>query len=73
MRHSLKLNYRFAEHVYNGDKRFEIRNNDRAFQKGDEVKFTVIDDDNGDKDWIYDGNSRPKNCPLVEIKVESEE
>lgn len=45
MRHNLKLNYRFAEPVYNGDKRFEIRNNDRAFQKGDEVKFTVIDDD----------------------------
>ena len=45
MRHFLKLNYRFAEPVYNGDKRFEIRNNDRAFQKGDEVKFTVVNDD----------------------------
>ena len=45
MRHSLKLNYRFAEPVYNGDKRFEIRNNDRAFQKGDEVQFTVINDE----------------------------
>jgi ASC-1-like (ASCH) protein len=45
MRHFLKLNYRFADPVYNGDKRFEIRSNDRAFQKGDEVKFTVVNDD----------------------------
>lgn len=45
MRHFLKLNYRFADPVYNGDKRFEIRNNDRAFQNGDEVKFTVVEDD----------------------------
>jgi hypothetical protein len=45
MRHFLKLNYRFADPVYSGDKRFEIRNNDRAFQKGDEVKFTVVNDD----------------------------
>ena len=52
MRHFLKLNYRFADTVYNGDKRFEIRNNDRAFQKGDEVKFTVVDDDGSEyKRW----------------------
>lgn len=23
--------------------------------------------DDGDEDWIYDGNSRPKKCPLMEI------
>lgn len=52
MRHFLKLNYRFADPVYNGDKRFEIRNNDRAFQKGDEVKFTVINDEGAEyKRW----------------------
>lgn len=54
MRHFLKLNYRFADPVYNGDKRFEIRNNDRAFQKGDEVKFTVVDDDGAEYKPIFD-------------------
>ena len=45
MKHHLKLNKRFADAVYSGDIRFEIRNNDRAFQKGDEVEFSVVDDD----------------------------
>ena len=24
-------------------------------------------DDDGPKDWLYDGNGRPANCPLAEI------
>ena len=24
-------------------------------------------DDDSPKDWLYDGNGRPKNCPLVEV------
>ena len=23
-------------------------------------------------DWIYDGDSRPRNCPLMEIPTDSE-
>lgn len=30
-----------------------------------------LDDDNGDEEWIYDGDSRPKKCPLMEVKDES--
>lgn len=40
--HTLKLNEEFADAVYSGDKNFEIRYNDRGFQKGDEVKFEVM-------------------------------
>lgn len=41
--HTLKLNEEFADAVYSGDKNFEVRYNDRGFQKGDEVKFEVTD------------------------------
>jgi hypothetical protein len=29
-------------------------------------------DDDQEDDWIYDGNSRPKKCPLIEIPTEVE-
>lgn len=29
-------------------------------------------DDDQEEEWIYDGNGRPKNCPLMEIDVEVE-
>jgi len=45
MRHFIKIKKQFADAILSGDKTFEIRNNDRAYQKGDEVKFTVLDDD----------------------------
>lgn len=25
-------------------------------------------DDDGEKGWLYDGNGRPENCPLFEVK-----
>lgn len=43
--HKLKILEDFADAVYNGDKTFEIRENDRGFQKGDNVIFSVIDKD----------------------------
>lgn len=44
MIHDLKLNHRYADAVLSGEKPFEIRLNDRGFQKGDTVVFTVVDD-----------------------------
>lgn len=32
-----------------------------------ELEFHCMDDDQPDG-WIYDGNGRPKNCPLMEVK-----
>lgn len=43
MVHRLKLNESFADAVRSGEKCFEVRENDRGFQKGDTVFFTVID------------------------------
>ena len=42
MVHHLRLNVTFADAVLSGEKSFEIRQNDRGFQKGDRVDFTVV-------------------------------
>lgn len=41
--HEIKLSEEFAEEVLSGQKSFEIRFNDRGYQKGDLVKFKVVD------------------------------
>ena len=43
MVHRIKLSEDFAEAVLTGDKSFEIRKNDRGYQKGDVVIFTVVE------------------------------
>lgn len=43
MRHELKIEEVFADAIVGGDKNFEIRNNDRGFQKGDIIKFIPLD------------------------------
>ncbi len=43
MTHNIKLNYEFCDDVLSGDKCFEIRYNDRGFQKGDLIKFISVD------------------------------
>lgn len=41
--HEIKLNIEFCDAVLNGEKTFEIRNNDRGYQKGDHVRFIAWD------------------------------
>lgn len=41
-KHELKILEDFADAVFYGDKTFEIRKNDRAFQKGDFIQFTAV-------------------------------
>lgn len=41
--HNLKILNDFADAVVSGDKTFEIRENDRGFQKGDYIKFQAVD------------------------------
>ena len=41
--HKIKLREEYAEAVLSGEKSFEIRYNDRGYQKGDEVLFDVVD------------------------------
>lgn len=42
--HKIKILKDFADAVLSGDKTFEIRENDRGYQKGDHIRFKVLDD-----------------------------
>ena len=42
MIHEIKPQKEFADAVLNGEKCFEVRYNDRGYQKGDKVKFKVM-------------------------------
>ncbi len=41
--HKIKIFEEFADAIERGDKNFEIRENDRGYQKGDIVRFDVRD------------------------------
>lgn len=41
--HQLKINKEFAEEVYNGRKKAEVRKNDRHYNVDDRIEFHVID------------------------------
>lgn len=43
MNHQIKIREEYADAVLSGDKSFEVRENDRGYQKGDTVRFQVID------------------------------
>lgn len=43
MTHNIKLKKEFCEAVLCGDKCFEVRENDRNYQRGDYVKFVALD------------------------------
>lgn len=43
MRHEIKIGIDFANAVLSGEKTFELRRNDRGYQKGDAVVFRVLD------------------------------
>ena len=44
MVHELKIKKCFADSVLSGEKTFEIRENDRGYQKGDLIIFQVVDE-----------------------------
>ena len=43
--HEIKLSLGFCNAVLSGDKLFEIRKNDRAYQTGDHIKFIPVKED----------------------------
>lgn len=45
--HELKIERRFLERILDGSKNFEIRFNDRDFQKGDELFLRPVDQQRG--------------------------
>lgn len=44
MIHAIKIHENYAEPVFIGEKTFEVRENDRGYQRGDLIDFTVVDD-----------------------------
>lgn len=42
MTHKIKIQEQFADAVASGEKTFEVRMNDRSYQRGDYVEFTVV-------------------------------
>lgn len=51
MTHELKIQKQWADAKLAGEKPFEIRRNDRGFQKGDIVRYKVIDPKTGEP-WL---------------------
>ncbi|MBR0090209.1 MAG: DUF3850 domain-containing protein [Lachnospiraceae bacterium] len=43
--HDVKIYESYADAVLSGEKTFEIRYNDRGYQKGDRLKFKVVEND----------------------------
>lgn len=40
--HKIKLKIEFCDAVLNGEKTFEIRKDDRCYQKGDRIRFVPV-------------------------------
>ena len=60
MTHIIKLRKDFEQPILNGTKNFEIRKNDRGYQKGDLVQFLVVDE----AQVYMDGNLVPEASEL---------
>ena len=44
MEHRIKIQLPFAAAIMEGSKRFEVRENDRGYQKGDYISFVCYED-----------------------------
>lgn len=69
MTHELKIQKQWADAKLAGEKPFEIRRNDRGFQKGDIVHYTVIDPKT-EEPWRQPASGvpfHPDGCHPLEI------
>lgn len=60
--HELKIAKEYADSVYSGDKTFEVRLNDRGYQKGDVVRFMPLGKNGESVDTRH-----PLHCKEYEI------
>lgn len=51
MTHKLKIEDAYYEQIISGEKNFEVRFNDRGYQKGDNLEFKTIDGFSRDGIW----------------------
>lgn len=66
MTHELKIQKQWADAKLAGEKPFEIRRNDRGFQKGDVVNYRVIDPKTGES---YAGADGPHPLEKLSFRV----
>lgn len=66
MIHELKIERQWADAKLSGEKPFEIRLNDRGFQKGDTVKYTVVDPKTHEKVWLDLNDGCGQQCHPLE-------
>jgi len=58
--HHIKIQQEFADAIISGEKTFEIRMNDRGYQKGDLIRFQVMD-------GYFSNTFHPLNDKVYEI------
>lgn len=63
MTHNIKINKTFMEPILKREKTFEIRKNDRGYQKGDFIRFKVADPP------IYDSKEEQEFRQAIEAKT----
>lgn len=63
MLHKLKIFRQFADAIYNGEKTFEFRKDDRNFKVGDQIRFQAIELADGEICFI----DHPINFALYDI------
>lgn len=63
MRHRIKIKESFADAIVDGDKTFEIRYNDRGYQKGDILVFQCVNNN----ETFPQSIRHPINCMVFEI------
>lgn len=59
--HELKILEQFADEIIAGNKMFEIRENDRCYQKGDYIRFTAV------KGYLHEEVSHEINKRMYKI------
>lgn len=60
--HRITVLDEFADEIFNGDKPFEVRENDRGYQKGEHIVFKVVS-----KNPYKNCNGHPLNDKEYEI------
>ncbi len=86
MTHTIKLREDYIQPVLSGEKNFEVRENDRGYQKGDFIKFTpisrhgvqyvdyVLEEKTFEITYVHSGLGLEKNYVVFGIKeVEDEQ
>lgn len=63
--HEVKIYESYADAVLSGEKTFEIRFNDRGYQKGDRLKFRVTEDGSSFRVSFHDLNEKEYEITYV--------